>query len=91
MGLPDTTRPLRYVQTTRHRELEALPLEIMEYAQPDGAIREYVSAGRSLPMYRRMPIEVGEGEHPRRTQEYLLPNRGHLKFGCAKGISTVRA
>lgn len=69
---PDITRPLKYVQTPRYRELEQLPHEIVEYVQPDGTIKEYVSAGRSIPTYRRVPIEVGEGEHPRQTQEYML-------------------
>lgn len=71
-GSPDNPRALKYVQTPRYRELEPLPREIVECVQPDGTIKEYVSAGRSLPTYRRVPIEVGEGEHPRQTQEYLL-------------------
>jgi hypothetical protein len=71
-GSSDSTRPLNYVQPPRYRELEQLPREIVEYVQPDGTIREYVSAGRSVPTYRRIPIEVGEGDRPRQTQEYML-------------------
>jgi hypothetical protein len=75
-GSSDSARSLNYVQTSRHRELEQLPHEILEYVQPDGTIREYVSAGRSVPTFRRVPVEVGEGDMYRRTQEYGLPAEG---------------
>jgi hypothetical protein len=71
-GSSANARSSNYVEAPRHRELEQLPREIVEYVQPDGTIREYVSAGRSIPTYRRMPIEVGEGERPRQTQQYIL-------------------
>jgi hypothetical protein len=71
-GSLEISRPLKYFQPPRYRELEPLPREIVEYVQPDGSIKEYLSAGPSLPTYRRVPIEVGDGEYPRQTQEYLL-------------------
>jgi hypothetical protein len=71
-GSSDIARALDYVEAPRYRELEQLPREIVEYMQPDGTIREYVSAGRSIPSSRRMPIEVGEGERPRQIQQYIL-------------------
>ena len=71
-GSSDRARSLNYVQHPRYRDPEQLPREIVEYVQPDGNIREYVSGSSSVPTYRRMPIEVGEGERPRQTHEYVL-------------------
>ena len=71
-GSSDSVRSLNYIQPPRYRELEQVPREIVEYVQPDGTIREYISAGRSIPTYRRVPTEASDGERPRQTQEHML-------------------
>ena len=78
----DSARSFKLDQPPRYRELEHVPRDIVEYVQPDGMIREYISAGRSVPTYRRVPIEVGEGEHPREPQRHIL-SAGEIAYSAA--------
>jgi hypothetical protein len=71
-GSGDSARSLSYAQPIRYRELEPMPREIVEYVQPDGTTREYFSAVRSAPTFRRMPIEIDDRERRRQTQEHIL-------------------
>jgi hypothetical protein len=71
-GSGDSTRSLSYAQPLRYRELEPMPREIVEYVQPDGTTREYFSAVRSVPTFRRMPIEIDDRGGRRQTQEHVL-------------------
>jgi hypothetical protein len=71
-GSSDSTRSLSYAQPLRYRELEPMPREIVEYVQPDGTTREYFSAVRSVPTFRRMPIEIDDRGGRRQTQEHVL-------------------
>ena len=68
----DSARSFKLDQPPRYRELEHVPRDIVEYVQPDGMIREYISGGRSTPTYRRVPLEVGEGERPREPHQHML-------------------
>jgi hypothetical protein len=71
-GSGDSARSLSYVPPVRYRELEPMPREIVEYVQPDGTTREYFSTVRSVPTFRRMPIEIDDRERRHQTQEHML-------------------
>ena len=68
----DTSRSLRFVEPPRYRKVEKGPREIVEFTEPDGTVREYISAGHSIPTHRRAPIEIGDGERPRHPQDHVL-------------------
>jgi len=40
--------------------------------QPDGTTREYFSTVRSVPTFRRMPIEIDDRGGRRQTHEHVL-------------------
>jgi hypothetical protein len=71
-GSGDSARSLSYAPPLRYQELEPMPREIVEYVQPDGTTREYLSTVRSVPTFRRMPIEIDDRERRRPTQEHIL-------------------
>jgi hypothetical protein len=71
-GSGDSARSISYAQPLRYRELEPIPREIVEYVRPNGTTREYFSTLRSVPTFRRMPIEIDDRERQGPTQEHML-------------------